>query len=371
MLMRPLIALSSVLLFGCASAASPDADGFVPLFNGKDFTGWARVNCAHETFRVEGGIIISTGKPTGVMRTERMYENYVIELDWKHMKERGNAGLFIHSGAVPVRGQPFTKGHEIQVLDGDSPDGTWTGHGDVFSIHGATFEPDRPHPKGWMRCLPSEKRANPVGQWNHYRVVVNNGSVKLEVNGKEVSGGTKCNPRKGYICLESEGSECHFRNIRIKELPSTNATAEETGEADQGFKSLYTGLDFRGWNTESAKPGTWNAKDWVFEGAAAAEMIWSEKEYKNFDLLFDWRSPKGRASFQLKGNFAIHLAEGKPNEWHRVHITVKKGQSTVVDNDTTLVQDQAKALLGIPGPIGLQPFGDRVQFANVFVKELD
>jgi len=66
-------------------------------------------------------------------------------------------------------------------------------------------------------------------------------------NGKEVSGGRKCNPRKGYICLESEGSECHFRNIRIKELPSTNPPPAEVNEAYQGFEALYSGLDFRGW----------------------------------------------------------------------------------------------------------------------------
>ena len=36
-------------------------------------------------------------------------------------------------------------------------------------------------------------------------------------------------PRKGYICLEAEGSECHFRNIKLKELPSTNPSAAETG----------------------------------------------------------------------------------------------------------------------------------------------
>ena len=160
--MRPASLL--LLALGCSGAPAVPSDGFVPLFNGKDFTGWVRVNCAPETFTVQDGIIVSTGKPTGVMRTDRMYENYVIELDWKHLKPRGNAGLFVHSGAFPAKGTPFTKGHEIQVLDGDSTDGTWTGHGDVFSIHGATFEPDRPHPKGWMRCLPSEKRANPVGQ---------------------------------------------------------------------------------------------------------------------------------------------------------------------------------------------------------------
>jgi len=59
---------------------------------------------------------------------------------------------------------------------------------------------------------------------------VNDGSIKLEVNGKEVSGGTKCKPRKGYSCLESESSECHFKNLKIKELTSTHPPADEVSE---------------------------------------------------------------------------------------------------------------------------------------------
>ena len=39
------------------------------------------------------------------------------------------------------------------------------------------------------------------------------------VNGEEVSGGSDCNPAEGHLCLEAEGSEIHFRNIRIRELP--------------------------------------------------------------------------------------------------------------------------------------------------------
>jgi hypothetical protein len=89
------------------------------------------------------------------------------------------------------------------------------------------MKPDRPHPAGWMRCLPSERRSKPAGEWNHYRITCQDGAVQLAVNGKVVSGGSGCKPRKGYICLESEGSEVHFRNIRIKELPSTNPAADE------------------------------------------------------------------------------------------------------------------------------------------------
>jgi hypothetical protein len=364
-------ALLLLLAIGCSSSPKTDADGFVPLFNGKDFTGWKQVNCAPETFRVEDGIIISTGKPTGVMRTERMYENYVIELDWMHMKKGGNAGLFVHSGAFPAKGTPFTKGHEIQVLDGDSPDGVWTGHGDVFSIHGATFEPDRAHPKGWMRCLPSEKRANPFGQWNHYRVTVNDGAIKLEVNGKEVSGGTKCKPRKGYICLESEGSECRFKNIRIKELPSTNPPAEEVAEADQGFKSLYTGLDFRGWKVGSEGPDDWKSRDWRFEGSGKGGVLYTEKKYGSFLMIFDWQAPrKGRPEIRLPFGITTLTGKGeKPGQWHRVEVSVRGRLASVIEDGTEFYS--SNAFLNVAGPIGLGASDDAVVFTNVFIKELD
>src|SRR5258705_13180114 len=80
-----------------AADASTD---FTPLFNGKDLAGWVNVNCAPNTFTVRDGIIVSTGVPTGVMRTEKQYENFELQLDWKHMKERGNAGCFVWADPV-------------------------------------------------------------------------------------------------------------------------------------------------------------------------------------------------------------------------------------------------------------------------------
>src|SRR2546430_17221667 len=71
------------------------ADDFKPLFNGKDLSGWKIVNVAPTTFSVRDGMIVSTGKPTGTMRTERMYENFVMEVEWRHMQPGGNAGVFI------------------------------------------------------------------------------------------------------------------------------------------------------------------------------------------------------------------------------------------------------------------------------------
>ena len=40
------------------------------------------------------------------------------------------------------------------------------------------------------------------------------------MNGKFVNGISRSTQKKGYLCLESEGAEIHFRNIKIMELPS-------------------------------------------------------------------------------------------------------------------------------------------------------
>lgn len=299
--MRVLSFLAASMLL-CLLSASPalaeDLD-FKPLFNGKDLTGWVPVNVAPNTFTVKDGVIHSTGVPTGVMRTERQYENFVIELEWMHEKPAGNAGLFVWGEPLTAPGTPFAKGIEVQILDdayvtGEARDkGLYTGHGDIFPIHGASMIPDRPHPAGWDRCLPSEKLAKPAGQWNHYRVEARDGTIKLAVNGKVVSGGTKCSPRKGYLCLESEGSPAQFRNIRIAELPSSNPKPEETAGLAEGFTSLYTGVDLANWQADPGHAGHWVPQDWVLrydgKSEAADKNLWSAKEYGDFVLVADWR----------------------------------------------------------------------------------
>jgi len=286
-------AIAGTALAVAGPAAMADSqDGFVPLFNGKDLSGWVNVNCAPNTFTVRDNMIISTGIPTGVMRTDRHYENFVLELDWRHMVPKGNAGLFVWSDPVTSLGQPFTRSIEVQILDGRNT-ASYTSHGDVFAIHGAKLTPDRRHPSGSMRCLPSEWRCKPAGQWNHYEVTCIDGVLKLAVNGKVVSGGSLCSPHKGYICLEAEGTETHFRNIRIKELPSTGTKAKDTAALDQGFKSIYNGLDLRGWRADSGHAGHWKPSNWTlkYDGKSQAKdkNLWTEKEYGDFEMICDWR----------------------------------------------------------------------------------
>jgi hypothetical protein len=226
-----------------------------------------------------------------------MYENFIMEVEWRHMQAGGNAGVFIWGDPITHVGQPFSRGIEVQVLDGRTSE-NYTSHGDVFSIWGASMKPDRPHPGGWERCLPSEHRCHPSPEWNHYRITCNDGVLKLAVNGKEVSGASMCRPRKGYICLESEGSECHFRNLKIQELPSTNPSPAEIAAEAKGFVPLYTGLDLAGWKQVEGQAGHWQPKDWVLhydgkcEAAEARDKhLWTTKEYGDCEMIVDWRLP--------------------------------------------------------------------------------
>ena len=80
-----------LLLATVVAAQAADNDGFVPLFNGRDLTGWVNANCAPETWSVRDGLIHCTGQPTGALRTERQYENFILEVEFKvdifHPKE--------------------------------------------------------------------------------------------------------------------------------------------------------------------------------------------------------------------------------------------------------------------------------------------
>ncbi len=274
---------------------TPADDVFKPMFDGKTLDGWVNVNCHPDTFVVKGDEVVTTGTPTGFLRTDRQYENFVLEMDWMHVntKEVGNSGLFVWGDPLPAVGSPYTRGIEVQVLvnleykDKKTGAVTATSHGDLFSIWGAKCVPDRPHPIGWERCLPSENRAKGGGEWNHYKVTANDGVIKLEVNGKEVSGVSKCNPRKGYLALESEGAECHFKNIKIKELPTTNPKPEEVATVAEGYVSWFSGLDFTGWEGEKHQ---WKVSGGVLKAAGKGDLV-SSRKFGKYELQFDWKVP--------------------------------------------------------------------------------
>ena len=267
-----------------------DDDGFLPLFDGKTLEGWVQVNCAPSTFSVRNGKIYCTGKPTGVIRTERMYQNFVLELEWRHLQPKGNAGLFVWSDPLTSRGVPFTRSIEVQVLDGIEGPG-YTSQGDIFPIHGASMVPD--NGRGGARAFPTEDRSKPSPEWNHYEVTCMDGIIRLAVNGKVVTSGSQCSPRKGYICLESEGSPIEFRNLRIKELPDDQIPDQYVAREAEGFVSLYNGADLSGWKAYEGLVGHWKPSDWrlEYDGQSTGEVkdLWTEDDFEDFTLIVDWR----------------------------------------------------------------------------------
>lgn len=273
-----------------AQLNSGQATEFVSLFDGETLNGWTNVNCAPETWSVRDGVIFCTGKPIGELRTNRMYQNFVMELEWRHLKPKGNAGVFVWADALTERGQPFHRGIEVQVLDGREGSG-FTSDGDIFPIHGATMTPE--NGRGGSRAFPTEKRSHASPRWNHYRIECIDGSIQLAVNGKTVTKGSNCNPRKGYICLESEGSPVEFSHVRIKELPASQISEDQVANVDQGFVSLYTGVDLAGWKVHDGLTGHWQSKDWILEydGKAEGETkdLWTKRSFKDFQLVVDWR----------------------------------------------------------------------------------
>src|SRR5687767_6933617 len=109
------------LILGVASPPAEAEEGFTPLFNGKDLDGWVHVNDRKDTWSVQGGMIVTTGKPIGFLRSAKQYENFIMELEWRHMPPKsdavGNSGIFIWADPTPKIGQGhFTRGIEVQVL---------------------------------------------------------------------------------------------------------------------------------------------------------------------------------------------------------------------------------------------------------------
>ena len=98
-------------------------------------------------------------------------------------------------------------------------------HGELFGVNGVKIVPDTPRGE---RSMSVENRCKGRGEWNYYDVVAVDGVMKLSVNGKFVNGISHSSQKKGYLCLESEGAEIHFRNIRIMELPPGITSAEQT-----------------------------------------------------------------------------------------------------------------------------------------------
>ena len=186
---------------------------------------WINVNTNPDTWKKNKDVLICSGQPIGVMRSEKQYENFIFQIEWRHMEAGGNSGVFVWSYAKSDEKTRLPAGVEVQMLeldwvnqnirDGVKPPDAYV-HGELFGVGGVETVPD--NPRG-TRSKSIENRCKGKGEWNSYTVVCVDGVIKRPVNGKFLNGISKSTARKGYLCLESEGTEIQFRNLKIIELP--------------------------------------------------------------------------------------------------------------------------------------------------------
>ncbi len=206
-------------------------DGTGPGWKALGQSDFVNVNCDADTWKWSENLIECTGKPTGVVRSKKVYTNFELVVEWRHLKPAGNSGVFVWTPESSLNIQPndLPDGIEVQILDlgfreqyekrtGKKAD-WFTTHGDVFAVGSSKMTPFSPVSPNGSRSFPTKELAKGAGEWNHYYIRAINGEVRLWVNGEEVSGGNNCEPKMGHVCLESEGSPVEFRGLRIRELP--------------------------------------------------------------------------------------------------------------------------------------------------------
>lgn len=153
---------------------------------------------------------------------EQTVENFVLALDFK-ISQKCNSGIFIHTSSLtprPGKDVGFN-GIEIAVDDTNS-----TGYHDSGAIYD---------------LVPCNVNAmKPAGEWNHMEITSDKDRIVVQLNGKRVSEmnlaewteankrpdgsdhkfdvAYKDHPRRGYIGLQDHGSDCWYRNIRLRSL---------------------------------------------------------------------------------------------------------------------------------------------------------
>jgi mono/diheme cytochrome c family protein len=200
----------------------PDETGFVPLFNGKDFTGWqfilgpncrqAPAGCGRNAplgiFRIENGKLICTGKIQGYMYTEAKYLNFTLRLDYRFepppdwddsdgVVYYGNSGYFL-----------FINDHRV-----------WPKGIQIEGYYSRPLIPQTMDTKIKFTEEPGarQKAIRPLGAWNSVEIVAKDGKIYSSQNGVLLNTITEHEFKEaGSIGLESEGSQIEWRNIRIK-----------------------------------------------------------------------------------------------------------------------------------------------------------
>ncbi|MFC1497609.1 DUF1080 domain-containing protein [Verrucomicrobiota bacterium] len=315
-------------------------EGWVSLFNGKDFSGWVTPKKDHNWKVVDG--VIDYESKGGNLVTEKKFEDYVLQLEWRFKRTAGkpyNAKVFNPDGTQKkdANGKPMTQ--PVKNADsgifvrgtGQSQVNLWCwpcGSGQLWSYHRSK------DPEIVKGALPKVNADKPVGEWNEMEITMRGEKVKVVLNGKLVIDSRMPGiPEKGPIALQHHGGYnegkkewnsasalIQFRNIRIKELSKEDEVNEggkdvaQTGE----WKDLFNGKDLNGFAFSIGRKGTENngtytVKDGVVicSGKPSGYM-YTRKSYSKYTLTYDWkfkRPDELKTNKKFNSGCLIHIKE--------------------------------------------------------------
>ena len=279
--------------------AMPKDPGFVPMFNGKDLTGWqglvenpiARAKMTKEelaqkqkavdatigeSWTVKDGMIVFNGKGNNLCSV-RQYGDFEMWLDWRITKS-GDSGIYL-------RGSP-----QVQIWDTSRIDvGAQVGSGGLYN--------NQKNPS-----KPTKVADNPINDWNTFYIKMIGEKVTVILNGITVVDNVTLENYwdrsipifpKGAIELQAHGTDLGFRDIYVREIKSEsyNLTVSEQAE---GFTSLFNGKNLDGWVGNKTDYKLDNGEILVEPtGGGGSGNLYTEKEYADFAFRFEFQLTPG------------------------------------------------------------------------------
>ncbi|MEJ2703639.1 MAG: DUF1080 domain-containing protein [Sedimentisphaerales bacterium] len=232
--MKKLI-IVSIVATATLSCATLSGQKSVSLFNGKDLSGW-HVDVpdmdndpnVKSPFIVRDRMLVSLGTPNGHLITDKVYQNYRLEAEYRFPGKPGNCGILVNASTPRALYDMFPKSIEVQMLHENA--------GDFWCIVEDITVPDMEKRRGpkenWGITEGKGRRIfnltdgseNPVGQWNTMVIECLNDAIKVWVNGDLVNHGTNCTASKGQIAVQAEGSEVEFRTLQLTPITKLDST---------------------------------------------------------------------------------------------------------------------------------------------------
>ncbi|EEP71144.1 glycosyl hydrolase [Micromonospora sp. ATCC 39149] len=188
--------------------------GYTALYNGST-TGWTQAGPGGFT---NTDATLSSYDGLGLYwYNAKQFTNYSLKLDWRVAGD-DNSGVFIGFPASSDPNSAMTNGYEVQIDATDAADRTT---GAIYAVKSADL-------------AARDAALNPPGEWNTYELLVEGERLQVLLNGVKINDFTNTDPARslaGYVGIQNHGpgDDVSFRNIRIKELGTTNPPPTRTG----------------------------------------------------------------------------------------------------------------------------------------------